>query len=142
MRNSKNWSINQMKKLGLSDEAVRCLMSSDHLTIEENGENDFTILCGQDVDREHCTAMDVNEYLLDLWCQPTADARRVSLDNGETLDTVDAVSDEDIDKHWDALVNVMDDGIREEVHAEFAPCSNRKFLTEYCNRADADLVIG
>lgn len=32
---------------------------------------------------------------------------------------------------WDAIVNLMDDELREQVHAELAPCSNEEFLTRY-----------
>lgn len=43
---------------------------------------------------------------------------------------------------WDAIVNLMDDDIREAVHSDFSPCSDREFLTEYCkrDRRFADLV--
>lgn len=34
-------------------------------------------------------------------------------------------------KYWDATVNMMDDEIREQVHAELAPCSNEEFLARY-----------
>ena len=34
---------------------------------------------------------------------------------------------------WDTIVALMDDEIREEVHMEFAPCSNLRFLVEYCD---------
>lgn len=32
---------------------------------------------------------------------------------------------------FDAAANLMDDGIREEVHTKFAPCTEQKFFTEY-----------
>lgn len=31
------------------------------------------------------------------------------------------------------IVSYMDDDIREEIHSKFAPCSNEKFIEEYCN---------
>lgn len=34
-------------------------------------------------------------------------------------------------KHWDQLVELMNDEIREEVHAELAPCTNEEFLARY-----------
>lgn len=34
---------------------------------------------------------------------------------------------------WENIVNYMDDEIREKVHGEIAPCSNREFLLEYCD---------
>ena len=33
-----------------------------------------------------------------------------------------------------AAVNLMDDEIREAVHADLAPCSDQEFLDEYCKR--------
>lgn len=37
-----------------------------------------------------------------------------------------------IDKRfWDAIVSYMDDEIREQVHAELAPCTEEKFLMRY-----------
>lgn len=32
---------------------------------------------------------------------------------------------------WDAIVNLMDDEIREQLHNEIAPCSNQKFFSAY-----------
>lgn len=39
-------------------------------------------------------------------------------------------------KEWDfqAVVNLMDDELREELHSEIAPCSDQKFYIEYCKR--------
>lgn len=36
------------------------------------------------------------------------------------------------DDIMDAIVVLMDDDIREKVHGELAPCTNREFLTRYC----------
>lgn len=33
---------------------------------------------------------------------------------------------------WEDIVNYMDDEIREKVHYDLAPCTNREFLLEYC----------
>lgn len=33
---------------------------------------------------------------------------------------------------FDACVNMMDDDIREQVHAELAPCGDQEFLDRYC----------
>lgn len=38
------------------------------------------------------------------------------------------------DGYYDAAVALMDDEIREAVHADLAPCSNAEFLAEYCRR--------
>ena len=35
---------------------------------------------------------------------------------------------------YDAAVNLMDDEIREEIHAELAPCTEEEFLEEYIKR--------
>ena len=37
-------------------------------------------------------------------------------------------------ENWDAIVNLMDDDIREDLHNEIAPCGNAIFLTAYCDR--------
>ncbi len=37
----------------------------------------------------------------------------------------------DINKNWDAIVNLMDDDIREKVHFEMAPCTEEAFLKRY-----------
>lgn len=34
--------------------------------------------------------------------------------------------------NFDFAVMMMDDELREEIHAEFAPCSDQKFFDEYC----------
>lgn len=33
---------------------------------------------------------------------------------------------------FDAAVNLMDDDLREAIHAELAPCSNQEFFEAYC----------
>lgn len=33
---------------------------------------------------------------------------------------------------FDACVNLMDDEVREEVHAELAPCTDQEFFDAYC----------
>ena len=32
---------------------------------------------------------------------------------------------------WEAVANYMDDDIREQVHTELAPCTNRQFIERY-----------
>lgn len=34
-------------------------------------------------------------------------------------------------KYWEAIVNMMDDDIRERVADELAPCTNEEFLKRY-----------
>lgn len=36
--------------------------------------------------------------------------------------------------NFDVAVNLMDDEIREEVHADLAPCSDQEFIDEYAKR--------
>lgn len=35
-------------------------------------------------------------------------------------------------KLMETISNYMNDDIRESIHFDFAPCSNEKFLVEYC----------
>ena len=37
-------------------------------------------------------------------------------------------------KYFDEAVELMDDEIREEIHAELAPCTEEEFFAEYCKR--------
>ena len=38
--------------------------------------------------------------------------------------------------YWGAIVSHMDDTIREEVQFENVPCTEEKFLVEYCKKDD------
>ena len=40
-----------------------------------------------------------------------------------------------LDKYWEAIVNMMDDDIRERVAFELAPCTNEEFLNRYLELA-------
>jgi hypothetical protein len=66
----------------------------------------------------------------------------VSLDNGNEYYSVDDLTHEQIDNNWDQLVMIMDPDIREQVHLELAPCSNRDFLRRYLEIATDNLIIG
>lgn len=44
------------------------------------------------------------------------------------------VADQLIPEHFDQAVALMDDEIREAVHADLAPCSEALFAWEYCKR--------
>lgn len=68
--------------------------------------------------------------------------KEVSLNNGATFYYVDELSDDIIDKNWQLLTAAMDDDVREKVHLELAPCTNREFLTSYLKIATEDLIIG
>lgn len=53
----------------------------------------------------------------------------------ERLDTIHDMFPDDCNcddvSDWEEAVNMMDDEIREPVHAEIAPCSKRAFLMRY-----------
>lgn len=74
------------------------------------------------------------------------EARCLNLDNGSIYGdiTVDEIADrwDEIEPHWDTLVQAMDDKTRELVHDWYAPCSGPEFLRQYLRYADTDLVIG
>lgn len=40
-----------------------------------------------------------------------------------------------LDKYWEAIVNMMDADIRERVAFELAPCTNEEFLKRYLELA-------
>lgn len=67
----------------------------------------------------------------------------ISLDNGNTwLTAEEAISEIQERGLWDAIVEMMDDDIRERIHNRLAPCSEAKFLEEYLKEAKTPLVIG
>lgn len=35
---------------------------------------------------------------------------------------------------FESCVALMDDDIREEIHADLAPCTEQEFINEYCKR--------
>lgn len=39
-----------------------------------------------------------------------------------------------VEINFDMAVNLMDDDLREKLHAELAPCSEQKFFDEYAER--------
>lgn len=69
--------------------------------------------------------------------------KKISLDNGRTFVSAHDAMPEILRLNlWDALVNLMDDDIRERVHAELAPCTEEEFLTRYLELAEENLVLG
>ena len=42
------------------------------------------------------------------------------------------INDHEFD--MDAVVSLMDDDLREEIHMDLAPCTNQEFADEYCKR--------
>ena len=67
----------------------------------------------------------------------------ISLDNGRTYLTAEEAMPEIIENNlWNVIVNMMDDEVREDVHADLAPCTELEFLAGYLRRAEEGLVIG
>ena len=65
----------------------------------------------------------------------------ISLDNGHSYLTAgEAVADGKF--NMAALAQIMDDELREMVHSELAPCTDREYLERYTELAACDLIIG
>lgn len=68
---------------------------------------------------------------------------KISIDNGRTYMTAEeampAIGENNL---WPVVMQVMDDGTREAVHREIAPCAELEFLARYLELAPHDLVIG
>lgn len=101
------------------------------------------------IDDAICRAMLNHGYLIEFRSEEDARewvaehvAKRVSIDNGLTFLSADEAID-DIESRglWDAVVAAMDDDVREDVHNEMAPCTNKGFLERYLVLAYDDLVI-
>lgn len=69
--------------------------------------------------------------------------QKISLDNGRTfLAPADAMQEIASRNLWETVVSMMDDSIRESVHADLAPCTEAEFLAEYLSRAEYPLIVG
>lgn len=69
--------------------------------------------------------------------------KKISLNNGATYLTASEAMSEIAERNlWDVVVSMMDDDIRENVHAQLAPCTEAEFLGKYLEIADDDLIIG
>ena len=67
----------------------------------------------------------------------------ISLDNGMTYQTAAEAWPEIQERGlWEAIVEMMDDDIRERVHDRLAPCSEAEFLAEYLKEAKTPQIIG
>jgi hypothetical protein len=67
---------------------------------------------------------------------------QISINNGHSYMTAaEAMPEIAANNLWDAVVNVMDDDIREAVHNELVPCTDLEFLAAYLERAADDLII-
>ena len=65
--------------------------------------------------------------------------KNISINNGATYTTIeDALAN----CSWNAIVQMMDDEIREQVANAIAPCTSEEFLAEYLRRASENLIIG
>lgn len=40
----------------------------------------------------------------------------------------------DVEIDYDVAVNLMDDDLREEIHADLSPCTEQEFFNEYARR--------
>ena len=65
--------------------------------------------------------------------------KKISIDNGNSWTTPEAAI---AALGLDAIVNCMDDDIREATHNAVAPCTEVEFLAAYLERATDDLIIG
>ena len=77
-------------------------------------------------------------WVRDLWAPD-----EISLDNGMTNQSAAQAWPEIQERGlWGAIVEMMDDDIRERVHDRLAPCSEAEFLEAYLKEAKTPLIIG
>lgn len=70
---------------------------------------------------------------------------QISLDNGLTFygpEDVQDINTEALSDLWPQIVDHMQRDIREFVHDEIAPCTEKEFLHRYLERAGIDIIIG
>lgn len=67
---------------------------------------------------------------------------QISMDNGLTFHGPEELSELPLGEYWDALCEVMDEGVAGQVHNELAPCSEEEFLRRYLELAKDDLMLG
>lgn len=68
---------------------------------------------------------------------------QISVNNGRTFVSAHEAMARIEEYHlWNSVVAAMSDDLREQVHAELAPCSEEAFLARYLELAREDLVIG
>lgn len=84
--------------------------------------------------------IDAANALIDLYAEShdedeTESFSEILWDRYCMYDDLDTVIDDDGNAlRFSAAVSLMDDDIREEIHSEFAPCSEQEFFSEYCRR--------
>lgn len=81
------------------------------------------------------------EYI-DLWGDEANDETVLTEDDIEMIahgweKPVDEIIDQLDPVNYEYAVEMMDDDIREAVHSDLAPCSDARFLWEYCKRHKA-----
>lgn len=89
------------------------------------------------MDRPTCREIAEDRELWDEYIDPGANDP-VAFDRmteAERLGTIHEMFPQDCNcddtDNWEATVNLMDDDLREQVHAELAPCDRRTFLNRY-----------
>ena len=94
--------------LVLTDKAFDAYSACDPLDILEYEDEDgnYTYALHGALERDNLTVDEVNKMLEHEW----------------------------LEQHWDAIVSLMDDDIREAIHADLAPCTEEEFLAEYAKR--------
>jgi hypothetical protein len=103
--------------LTLSPKAQRIYSNSQPLDIYEEENGTYTVNLFGDI-QEGLTESEVNTLL-------------ENLDNDEYTDTAAEII---AAGNYNAAVMLMDDEIRETVHADIAPCTDIEFLAEYMKR--------
>lgn len=81
----------------------------------------------------------INTDYIDLWGEDATEETVLSQDKIEMIargweKTVDEIIDQLVPINYNVAVELMDDEIREELHSVLAPCSDARFLWEYCKR--------
>jgi hypothetical protein len=81
----------------------------------------------------------IKPEFIDLWGDEANSETVLTADEIEMIASgwekpIELIIDQLIPENYPAAVSLMDDEIREDVHADLAPCSDARFLWEYCNR--------
>ena len=81
----------------------------------------------------------IKPEFLDLWGEDANEETRLEEDDIEMIvhgwdKKVEDVIDQLMPENYESAVSFMDDEIREEVHADLAPCTEARFLWEYAKR--------
>ena len=67
---------------------------------------------------------------------------RYTPDNLDSLERYYCERSTSIEAEFEPLAFFMDDAVREQVHAELAPCTPRAFLARYLELATEPLIVG